>query len=376
MNIKVTKNKYTLNKSNISLKNRIVLAPLTHNMSKDNGDLSPDEIAWLAQCSKGGFGMLITAATSVSNSGRSWKGQPSLTNDSQIDQYKKIAQTAVSNHAITIVQLHHGGLRTDRQLSHSNPVSPSDVKPDNYHPDGVSELKPYEIEVLISDFVNAAKRAYKAGINGVEIHAAFNFLLSNFSNPIINKRTDKWGGSFTKRNRIIFDIVRIIKDVMPREFIVGVRLSPENYAHYKGIEINEQIDLANELNQLGVDYIHMSLYDAFKQPNHLKKTNQTLLQWIKSHLNPNITLIIAGKISTAEEADWVISHGADLIAIGQSAVGNPDWVNKVNNGEELILKPYSQNHLSNLGFTQQSIDYLKTISGLVENKSQKFGTIA
>jgi 2,4-dienoyl-CoA reductase-like NADH-dependent reductase (Old Yellow Enzyme family) len=370
-----TKLKYTLKKSNTSLKNRMVLAPLTHNMSKDNGDLSENEITWLAQCSKGGFGMLITAATSVSYAGRSWKGQPGLINDTQKNGFAKIAETARLNNVLTIVQLHHGGLRVAPQHSQSKPISPSYIEPDTYHPRGVRELESEEIEGLINDFVNSAMRAYEAGISGVEIHAAFNFLLSNFSNPIINKRTDKWGGSFKNRNKIIFDIVKKIRRALPRNFVIGVRLSPENYAHYKGIKINQQIKLANELNQLDVDYIHMSLYDAFKKPNHIKSTNQTLLQWIKTQLNPNITLIIAGNISTVEEANLIISHGADLIAIGQSAIGNPDWVNKINAGQKLVLSPYFKKHLENIGFNKQSIDYLKTISGLVQNELPKYGTI-
>jgi len=365
INNHANKQKFNFKKSSKTLKNRIVLAPLTHNMSDDNGNLSKHEIAWLAKCSEGGFGMLITAATSVSQAGRSWKGQPGLNNDRQKIGYTQIAKNAKSNNVITIVQLHHGGLRADPQFSHAQPVSPTSYKADKYHLNGVRELNSFEIEGLVSDFVKAAIRSYDSGFDGVEIHAAFNFLLSNFSNPLLNNRKDKWGGSFQNRNRIIFNIVESIRKKLPRDFIVGVRLSPENYAHYKGIEINEQIDLANELNRLDVDYIHMSLYDAFKKPNHLENTNQTLLEWIKERLNKNITLIIAGNVSSVEEADKIISLGADLVAIGQSAIGNPDWVNKTLAGQQLETTPYSKKHLTNIGFTKQSIEYLQSISGLV-----------
>jgi len=350
------------------MKNRIVLAPLTHNMSKENGDLSKDEIDWLAKCALGGFGMLITAATSVSPDGRCWQGQPGLFTDVQQAQFKVIADNAKESDTLAIVQLHHGGIRTAQQYSNAQPVAPSEVAVNTNPLDGARELNKNEIDRLIQNFVDSAERAYQAGMAGVEIHAAFNFLLSNFSNPLLNKRTDQWGGSFENRSRVLFTIVSQMRNKLPRDFIIGVRLSPENYSHFSGIDINEQIELANELTKLNIDYIHMSLHDAFKMPDH--KTDNTdhshsLLTWIKEKLDPNIPLIIAGKISTITDADKAIALGADFVAIGTAAVGNPDWLNKVNAGEALIEAPYSTGHLVNLGFNTASIDYLSSISGLV-----------
>jgi len=347
------------------MKNRIVLAPLTHNMSKENGDLSNDEIDWLEKCALGGFGMLITAATSVSPDGRCWQGQPGLFTDVQQDQFKVIADNANKSDTLAIVQLHHGGIRTAQQYSHAQPVAPSEVALSSNTPDGARELSKNEIDTLIQNFVDSAERAYCAGMSGVEIHAAFNFLLSNFSNPLLNKRTDQWGGSFENRSRVLFTIVSQIRNKLPRDFIIGVRLSPENYSHFTGIDINEQIELGNELAKLNIDYIHMSLHDAFKMPDHNTDDSKSLLEWIKEKLDPNIPLIVAGKISTITDADKAIALGADFVALGTTAVGNPDWVNKVNAGEPLIEAPYSTGHLVNIGFNTASIDYLSSISGLV-----------
>lgn len=365
-----TRQRFTFAKSNKKMKNRSVLAPLTHNMSADNGDLSEQEIAWLNKCSEGGFGMIITAATSVSMTGRSWKGQPALITNAQQESFARIAKNAKQNDALAIVQLHHGGIRTEHQFSTDKSVSPSHYAANKYHPEGVREVTANEIETLISDFVSSAKRAYIAGMDGVEIHAAFNFLLSNFSNPLLNRRSDQWGGSFENRNRIIFDIVSQIRTQVPRDFIIGVRLSPENYAHFSGIEIEEQLQLSNTLNELDIDYIHMSLHDSFKMPNHIRGGRLTLLQWIKTKLNPEITLIVAGKISNIENANKVISHGADLVAIGKAAVGNPDWVNRINAGQKLLAFPFSMEHLSDVGFTDSAVEYMSGISGLV--KDHKF----
>ncbi|NRA55804.1 MAG: NADH:flavin oxidoreductase [Gammaproteobacteria bacterium] len=351
--------------SNKLMKNRSVLAPLTHNMSLDNGDISDHEIAWLNKCCAGGFGMIITAATSVSMTGRCWQGQPALITNKQQQGFAKIAKNAHQHNVLAIVQLHHGGMRTEHKFSTAKAVAPSHYLADAHYPHGVEAISCFDIELLINDFVNCAKRAYQAGMDGIEIHAAFNFLLSNFSNPVLNQRTDQWGGSFNNRNRIIFNIVKRVRAEIPSDFIVGVRLSPENYAHFSGIDLAEQIQLSNALHDLGVDYIHMSLYDAFKQPNHLPLGNKTLLQWIKSKLNPAIPLMIAGNISTISAADQLNLQGADLVAIGKAAVGNPDWVNKINAGKTLIKPPYSYENLAHNGFTHSAIDYMTGINGLV-----------
>ena len=370
-----TRQRFTFAKSNKTMKNRSVLAPLTHNMSADNGDLSEQEIAWLKKCSEGGFGMIITAATSVSMTGRSWKGQPALLTNAQQNSFSRIAKNAKRNDALSIVQLHHGGMRTEHQYSTDEPVSPSYYETDKHYSIGVREITSSEIKTLINDFVSAAKRAYQAGMDGVEIHAAFNFLLSNFSNPELNKRSDQWGGSFENRNRIIFDVVSQIRTHVPRDFIIGVRLSPENYAHFSGIEVEEQLQLSNRLNELDIDYIHMSLHDSFKRPNHIQIGSLTLLQWIKTKLNPEITLMVAGKISDVKNANKIISHGADLVAIGKAAIGNPDWVNRINAGQNLLPLPFSMEHLSAVGFTDSAIEYMAAIAGLVEQHKVNLGAL-
>ncbi len=366
-----TRQEFTFAKSNKRVKNRTVLAPLTHNMSSSNGDLSTEEVAWLKSCSAGGFGMIITAATAVSMTGRCWEGQPALITDQQQQSFAQIAKNAAAHNTISIVQLHHGGMRTERKFSTAEAVSPSHYPADENYANDVREITADEIETYISDFVRSAKRAYLAGMDGVEIHAAFNFLLSNFSNPALNKRDDQWGSSFENRNRIIFEIVKRTRANTGRDFIIGVRLSPENYAHFTGIEITEQIRLSNALNDLDVDYIHMSLYDSFKLPNHIKDKQMTLLQCIKEQLNPEITLIIAGKIANIEKADEVIAQGADFVALGKAAIGNPDWVNKVNSGKKLIPAPFSREHLLATGFTHDSIEYMSGVTGLVQENEIK-----
>jgi 2,4-dienoyl-CoA reductase-like NADH-dependent reductase (Old Yellow Enzyme family) len=377
MNSYALDNTLKFSKANIHAKNRIVLAPMTHNMSSNNGDLSNEEIKWLNNCAEGGFGTLITAATLVQDGGRCWQGQPSLMNDYQQDQFTQISKTAIKNNSLAIVQLHHGGVRSDSKLNTSRPVGPSEIAPNERYPQGVSELTNEGIERLISSFATSAKRVYDAGLHGIELHAAHNFLLCSFLNPTLNQRSDRWGGSIENRSRIIVEVIDKIRNTIPREFLIGVRLSPESYANIIGIECEHQIKVANILADNDIDYIHFSMNDTFKAPNldlspdrirvisPLKQV--TLLTLIKSQLNTQIPLLVAGKVTDIECADKAIDLGADLVAVGTAALGNPDWVNSYHLDKKILRTPFSKAVLIKSGFNKVGLHYLENIDGLVAN---------
>lgn len=246
------------------LKNRAVLAPLTHNMSGEEGDPSQAELDWLARCACGGFGLLIAAATQVQPGGRCWPGQPALMTSTQQRAFAQLAESAKENEALALVQLHHGGVRALPELNDGTPVGPSAITPGGRYPLGVRALVDEEVIGLIDAFVRAAERACAAGLHGVELHAAHNFLLCNFLNPLLNRREDRWGGNLLNRARILVEIIRTIRARLPRSFLIGVRLSPESYAHILGIELAHQLEVARLLAAEEIDYLDFSMGDSFK----------------------------------------------------------------------------------------------------------------
>lgn len=220
-------------RAGLRLKNRAVLAPLTHNMSGAGGDPGQAELDWLARCARGGFGLLIAAATQVQPGGRCWAGQPALMTDAQQQAFTALADSARQAGALAVVQLHHGGMRALPELNDGAPVGPCALAPGGRYPLGVKGLSEEEILTLIDAFVSAAERAHGAGLHGVELHAAHHFLLCNFLNPLHNRRTDRWGGSLANRARILVEIVRGIRARLPRGVLVGVRL-PRELCPYPG----------------------------------------------------------------------------------------------------------------------------------------------
>ena len=346
------------------LKNRVVLAPLTHNMSAKNGDPNQAELDWLTRCIRGGFGLIIAAATQVWPGGRCWSGQPALMTLSQQNAFSTLAKTASENEALVLVQLHHGGVRAVPELNASAPFGPSGEQLGGRYPLGVTELKDSDISELIEAFIRAAQRAYEAGLHGVELHAAHNFLLCNFLNPNLNRRTDQWGGSVQNRSRFLIEIVRGIRARMPRQFLIGVRLSPESYANVVGIELDNQLAVTHLLAAEDIDYVHYSMGDTFKSVNG--QVGVDLLTELSRAIPDDIPMMVAGNIRDARGAKLALTGGADLVAIGTAALGNPDWVKKVDKGISLVCPPYSESWMVEQGFTSDALKYLSTMTGVVE----------
>lgn len=317
-------------RAGLRLKNRAVLAPLTHNMSGAGGDPGQAELDWLARCARGGFGLLIAAATQVQPGGRCWAGQPALMTDAQQQAFTALADSARQAGALA-----SGGR----------------------YPLGVKGLSEEEILTLIDAFVSAAERAHGAGLHGVELHAAHHFLLCNFLNPLHNRRTDRWGGSLANRARILVEIVRGIRARLPRGFLVGVRLSPESYAHIQGIELAHQLAVARLLADEGIDYLHFSMGDSFKAVAG-DPDGGALLEAVRVGLAGRVPLMVAGKISDADSAERALAGGADLVAVGTAALGNPDWMERVSRGLPLHAAPFTAAHLTEVGFTPSALDYL------------------
>ncbi|MGY6039791.1 oxidoreductase [Aeromonas sp. AE23HZ002T15] len=351
-------------RAGLRLKNRAVLAPLTHNMSADNGDPSRAELDWLARCAEGGFGLLIGAATQVQTGGRCWPGQPALMTDAQQSAFARLAQSAEENGALALIQLHHGGVRAQPELNGTAPVGPSAMAPGGRYPFGVEALTEADILRLIDAFVGAAERAHGAGLHGIELHAAHNFLLCNFLNPLLNRREDGWGGNLAGRARLLIAIVRGIRARLPKRFLIGVRLSPESYAHIEGIRLANQLALAELLAEEEIDYLHFSMGDSFKAANE-DPDGGSLLAAVRAGVGGRVPLMVAGRIRDAESARLALAGGADLVAVGAAAIGNPDWMQRVSRAQPLRQPPFGTALLTELGFTDRALDYLGSLPGLV-----------
>lgn len=329
---------YTIN-NKLRLKNNIAMSPMTTWASNDDYTISDQEVIYY-QARNQSVGLVITGCTHVQANGIAFTHEFAGYDDKYLASLKKLANAAKSNGAPAILQINHGGNKALPELT-SDIVSASPVptKATAFAPSLTPrELSDDEIQEIIKAFGQTTRRAIEAGFDGVEIHGAHGFLIQQFLSPFFNKRTDKWGGNLENRMRFALEIVKEIKSVIAcsnkPNFIVGYRISPDEPME-DGLKVQDTLALADQLIDLGIDYIHTSLFVAYetKAPN----TNKTYVELFAERINGRTTLISAGTVQTAEQAQKVLNQGADIVAVGHALVTDPLWVEKAKSGEEAVL---------------------------------------
>ena len=336
-----------------TMKNRFMLAPLTNRQSHENGQLSDDEFNWLTMRAKGEFGLVMTCASHVQEIGKGFNGQLGIFNDTLNDGHKKLAKTIKAEGSLAIIQLHHAGMRTPHELINEKPVCPSNNEKTNSR-----ALTLQEVKQLRDDFISAAVRAKECGYDGAEVHGAHGYILTQFLSAEINFRTDEYGGSLENRARIIFEIVDTIREKCGKDFLLGVRLSPERF----GMDINEVKWVSQQLIDKGnIDFLDISLWDCFKMPNEEKYQNKSLLEHFKELNFKEVKWTVAGKISNAIEVQKILAAGVDFVSIGTSGILHHNFPRLVIDNPNFapVDVPVSEEHLKNEGLSDTFITYLK-----------------
>lgn len=302
-------------RTGLTAKNRVVLAPMTNKQSHDDGSLGEDELRWLTSRAKGGFGTVMTCAAHVAKDGQGWPGELGVFDDALLPGLTRLATELHEKGAVAIMQIFHGGMRADRAASGIEPWSamPSD---------GVRAATDDDIARVISEFGAAARRAEKAGFDGVEIHGAHGYLITQFLSAE-NQRADGWGGSLENRAKLAREVVRAVRAQTSRSFTVGIRLSPENFGNARGLDLDETVTTARWLAEDGVDFVHVSLWHALN--NSKKRPDEHPLPLFRAALPSDVALLVAGSIWARHEADELLARGADAVALGRSAIVNPEW---------------------------------------------------
>ena len=307
-----------------TMRNRVLLAPLTNKQSLLDGSLGDDELAWLERRARGGFGAITTCAAHVSRDGQGWPGELGIFDDVLLPGLERLATSISGLGALGIVQLFHGGARPPAALIAERPWSASELTDDPANPRAATEA---DIERVIADFRAGAVRAHAAGFQGVEIHGAHGYLLCQFLSHSQNRREDRWGGA-QGRSRLLRTVLAEVRAAVPPGFVVGVRISPEDFGNARGLDLDESLQLTADLADNGADYLHVSLWDVSR--NTAKRPDQHPIPLFRDVLRLHeprgpVALVVAGKIWTRADAESCLSQGADLVALGRSGIANPDW---------------------------------------------------
>jgi 2,4-dienoyl-CoA reductase-like NADH-dependent reductase (Old Yellow Enzyme family) len=328
-------------KKGIRVKNQIAMAPMTTWASNDDYTVAEDEINHY-EARSGNVGLVITGCTRVMANGIGFTNEYAAYDDSFLPGLKKLAAAAKKGGAPAILQIYHAGNKAVSDLIPDGiPVSASAVAlaPSALYAGGIvsRELTNDEILEMIKAFGETTHRAIKAGFDGIELHGAHGFLLQNFFSPYYNQRNDDWGGTVEKRMNFALEVIKEVKEVITkyadRPFLIGFRISPEEPESYK---VKDTFPLIDKLIDSEIDYVHISLADLLHQkPMGEENSDSTVLSLILDHVDKRIPVISAGGIKQGSDAVEAINMGLSLVAVGHGLVINPDWVERVENGEKV-----------------------------------------
>lgn len=351
-------------KNGVTLKNKVVMAPMTTMSSFYNGMVSKDELDYYAKRA-GGPGMVITAVANVTPNGKGFEGELSATSDEMIPSLRSLAKTIQSKGAKAVLQIFHAGRKTfARIIGGEQPVSAGTVKA-LYPEDSETPraLTSDEIEAIIKDFGQATKRAIIAGFDGVELHGANTYLLQQFFSENSNQRTDKWGGNRDERmtfaKAVIKEVQSVIDKYATKPFILGYRLSPEEIEK-PGIRLEDSLYFVKKIKH-DVDYIHLSMGSYLRTSLNNPEDKKPILNYFIETIGPEVPLIGLGSVETPNEAQEVINKGASLVAMGRELLREPNWVEKVQrNDENSIRTTISASDMDELSIPTVMQTYLKT----------------
>lgn len=341
------------------MRNRFMLAPMTNTQSHEDGQLSEEEFHWLHKRAEGHFGLVMTCASNVQANGQCWPGQLGIYDDKHLPGHERLARAIRAEGSLAVVQLHHGGMRCPADLIGESPVAPSEQKEE-----GARALTTAEVEQLRDDFISAAQRAQKAGYDGVEVHGAHGYILTQFLSVEHNQRKDQYGGSWGNRRRLVLEIIEGIRKACGAGFLLGIRLSPERF----GMQLSEIKELCQLLVASGqVDFLDISLWDVFKKADENPNDERSLLEHFAALDYGKVKWTVAGKIYGGKEVQKVLAARVDFVSIGRSAILHHDFPKRVmdNPDFEPIETPVSPAYLQKEGLSPRFIDYMRRWKGFV-----------
>jgi len=341
---------------NVSLKNRIVQAPISNHMS--TGAYTAREEAFNLARAEGGTGLIIIGATYVHPSGSSGEDLDLYTDDN-IEAFKRYNQKVHQTGAKSSIQLYHLG-RYATGARGLQPVAPSAVAwpPENVTPKALSVD---EIGELVEAWGQAARRAKIAGFDMIEIHHAHGYLTSQFMSLHANKRDDGYGGSFENRFRFLKEVVQSCQNAVGDQFPIHVRLSNAEYVE-EGLTIEDQVKSSLMLEKMGIAFISVSsgLSPCWGHtrtlPSMVHECGLNVADASKIKEALSIPVMVTGRLSDAYLAEEVLVSGqADLIGMARGLICDPDYVNKLSEGRIAEIRPcISCNNCHNRELTDRS----------------------
>lgn len=332
---------YPLIINNVTFRNRIGMSPMCQYASVE-GVATDWHLVHLGARAVGGAGLVMAECTAVSPTGRISHGCAGLWNDAQAAKASQIVSFLKAHGAVAGIQISHSGRKGSAAtaLDGGNHISDeaggwTPVGPTSERFDPTEQrlwrqpkaLTVSEIQEIQGQFVNAAKRARDAGYQLLEVHCAHGYLLHSFLTPLVNTRTDEYGGSPQKRARFLLETVEKVREVWPEDRVLAVRLSVDDFAP-GGLTVEDMAEIGGWLKERGVDILDCSAGGAVpeargaingrtpEQPDMAGEVRKLAI----------LPTMAVGAITRADQANEIITaRKADIVLLGREMMRNPHW---------------------------------------------------
>ncbi|MBW6485296.1 MAG: NADH:flavin oxidoreductase [Syntrophobacterales bacterium] len=350
-----------ININGMLLENRTVRSATWEGLADKDGGVTPALSDRMIALARGGVGLIITGHAFITKNGRSGPGQLGVYQDELLPGLTRLATAVHKNSSRIVLQLAHGGFFAMGKLTGEAPLAPSLVPEMAQSPR--REMTLPDIQELVGAFAAAAGRAKAAGFDGVQIHAAHGYLLSQFLSPAFNRRTDEYGGSIENRTRFIIEALRAIRLSVGPDYPVLVKMNVGDFID-GGLALDDSLTAASLLAEAGIDAIELSggfLSGGKLSPSRMGIDSEEKEAYFSEEAKAfrkkvSVPLILIGGTRSFGVAERLIADGiVDCVSFCRPLIREPDLINRWKSGNFAKAACISCNRCFGPGLTGQGV---------------------
>jgi 2,4-dienoyl-CoA reductase-like NADH-dependent reductase (Old Yellow Enzyme family) len=324
----------------MSLANRFVRSATWEGLATSDGACTNRLTDMMVNLAEGGVGLIITGHSYVSREGQAGPWQLGIHEDATLQGLTQMTAAVHRCGGKICIQLAHAGAQAAANLSGLEAMGPSVI-----HEKGKAlcrEMNKEDIDHVVRCFGDAAARAKRCGFDAVEIHAAHGYLLSQFLSPVLNQRTDEYGGALANRGRMTLEVLRSVRHAVGPDYPVLIKVNAEDFVE-GGFSVEDMLEFSTLLERAGIDAVEMSggtggegsKYQPVRFGNVAKENEAYYRDEARRFKKrAQVPLILVGGIRSPEVAERLLAEGkADYIAMSRPLICEPDLVSRWKNGD-------------------------------------------
>lgn len=319
----------------VTLKNRFVRSATWEGMCDDSGAVTEQLLAWYKELAEGGTGLIISGYSFVRADGKQQQRKMGIHDDAMLEGLKRLSAVVHQAGSLIFCQLVHAGGQTSSKVVGCQPIAPSAIDFPSFD-ETPREMTSEDIDAIVAAFAAAAKRAERAGFDGVQLHGAHGYLINQFLSPLMNQRTDAYGGSLENRMRFLVRVCEAVRAAVSPAYPVTIKLTAEDHLE-GGFRVEEAVEVAKRLEELGVNAIEVS--SGTSVSGEMGPVRQKIVTVEQQAYNADqarrikkavsIPVMVVGGLRSGDVLNQLLWEScADLFALSRPLIREPDLPNK------------------------------------------------